>query len=106
MSIQNEQQTVEQMIRIFCATKHGTKNSLCEACTDLLLYARSRLDHCPFGDEKPACRNCTVHCYQPDMRERITAVMRFAGPRMLKKHPLKTLRHLICKRSGQIVRRL
>ena len=30
-------------------------------------------------------------------RERIRAVMRYAGPRMLKKHPLAAIRHLLGK---------
>ena len=38
--------------------------------------ADARLDRCPFRDEKPTCSNCLVHCYKPDMRERIREVMR------------------------------
>jgi hypothetical protein len=95
MSIESEKQTLEQMIRLFCTAKHGTKDSLCIECVALLDYARERLDHCPFGDNKPACRKCTVHCYPPNMRKRITAVMRFAGPRMLTQHPTSAVLHLL-----------
>ena len=28
-------------------------------------YADKRLDKCVFGEEKPACKQCPVHCYQP-----------------------------------------
>lgn len=94
MSIETEQQTIEKMIRLFCKSKHGTTNGLCSNCSELLDYAQNRLEHCPFGDDKPACRNCTVHCYKPEMRERTANVMRFAGPRMLTKHPGSALRHL------------
>jgi hypothetical protein len=34
-------------------------------------------------------------CYTPDMRERIRAVMRFSGPRMLLHHPWLALMHLV-----------
>ena len=95
MSIENEKKAIEQMIRLYCEAKHGTKNSLCESCSALLTYAHARLDHCPFGDEKPVCRNCEIHCYKSTMREQITEVMRFAGPRMLTQHPASALRHLL-----------
>ena len=41
------------------------------------------------------CSNCTVHCYRPEMRERIRTVMRYAGPRMLFHHPVMAIRHMI-----------
>ncbi|MHC4593444.1 MAG: nitrous oxide-stimulated promoter family protein [Planctomycetota bacterium] len=50
---------------------------------------------CPFGEEKGPCSQCEVHCYKPSMRERIQSVMRYAGPRMLSKHPVLTLFHLM-----------
>ncbi len=28
-------------------------------------YADKRLDKCVFGENKPACKQCPVHCYQP-----------------------------------------
>jgi hypothetical protein len=36
-----------------------------------------------------------VHCYKPDMREKVRAVMRYAGPRMLRRHPVLSVLHLI-----------
>ena len=56
---------------------------LCPECAALLDYALRRLDSCRFGDGKPSCRKCPVHCYRADMRERIRTVMRWAGPRMI-----------------------
>jgi len=58
-------------------------------------YADKRLDKCVFGEEKPACKQCPVHCYQPAKREEMKQVMRWAGPRMLLRHPILTVRHLI-----------
>ena len=58
-------------------------------------YATRRLDRCVFGDDKPTCANCTVHCYSEAMREQVRAVMRYAGPRMLRRHPILAIRHVI-----------
>ena len=68
---------------------------LCPECAALLDYALRRLDSCRFGNGKPSCRKCPVHCYRTDMRERIRTVMRWAGPRMIFHHPLAAARHLI-----------
>ena len=68
---------------------------LCPECAALLDYALRRLDSCRFGDGKPSCRKCPVHCYRADMRERIRTVMRWAGPRMIFRHPIAATRHLL-----------
>ena len=62
---------------------------------ELLAYARARLSRCPYQEGKTTCARCPVHCYRPAMRARIRRVMRYAGPRMLTRHPLLALRHLI-----------
>lgn len=91
--IEEEKKTIEQMIHFYC--RHKEKNqTLCSACNELLKYAHQRLEHCPFGEQKKTCRQCPVHCYHPEMRQKIKEVMRFAGPRMIWHHPLWTLRHL------------
>lgn len=91
--IEEEKKTIEQMIHFYC--RHKEKNqTLCSACSELLKYAHQRLERCPFGERKKTCRQCPVHCYQREMRQRIKEVMRFAGPRMIWYHPLWTLRHL------------
>ena len=68
---------------------------LCPECAALLDYALRRLDSCRFGNGKPSCRKCPVHCYRADMRERIRTVMRWAGPRMIFHHPIAATRHLL-----------
>ena len=74
--------------------RHNTR-PLCPECSALLDYALRRLDSCRFGNGKPSCRKCPVHCYRADMRERIRTVMRWAGPRMIFHHPLAATRHLL-----------
>lgn len=96
-----EARTVAAMIRIYCRAHHGAAKDLCNQCAGLLVYAEERIEQCPFGDEKTVCNQCTVHCYKPEMRERIKDVMRFSGPRMICHHPLLAVRHLIRARKRQ-----
>ena len=92
-----EQLVVSEMIALYCRKKHGvaSKGELCPECKKLCEYAQARSEHCPFMEEKTFCANCRVHCYKPDMRERIREVMRFSGPRMIWYHPGMALWHLI-----------
>ncbi len=64
-------------------------------CAELEAYAHARSERCPFMEEKTFCSNCTVHCYRPEMRERIRTVMRSAGPRMIFHPPVMARRHMI-----------
>ncbi|UCF77933.1 MAG: nitrous oxide-stimulated promoter family protein [Candidatus Eiseniibacteriota bacterium] len=82
------------MIALYCREQHGGSGALCHECAELLQYAEARLEACPLGDEKPTCAKCEIHCYRPVQRERITSVMSFSGPRMMKRHPVLAIRHL------------
>lgn len=91
--IRREQEIVTKMIRIYCKKNHKCKE-LCEECQDLNNYATRRLALCRFGEEKTACAKCPVHCYKPNYRQKIKAVMRFSGPWMLLYHPIESVRHI------------
>ena len=93
-----EVQTVRAMIRIYCRAHHGVVKGECDDCRALLAYAGERIEKCPFGVDKPVCNHCTVHCYKPAMRQEIQHVMRYAGPRMISRHPLLAIRHLLRSR--------
>lgn len=97
-----EKKVVSQMITLYCKKQHrgAEKNEkgLCPECAALEAYARMRSDKCPFMETKTFCSNCKVHCYQPQMRERIRQVMRFSGPRMIFSHPVSAVRHVILSR--------
>lgn len=90
--ISSEKTTVERMINLYCRKRHGNK-VLCPECEELKEYALKRLDKCTFGDDKPTCKECKVHCYKPEKRDKIRKIMRFSGPRMLLYDPLGLLRH-------------
>ena len=92
--IRRERITVEKMIKLYCIKNHFTEKDLCDECRELRDYARERLAKCPFKEDKPVCTNCKVHCYKPEMRERVREVMRFSGPRMIFRHPYLAVRHL------------
>ncbi|HLE80674.1 MAG TPA: nitrous oxide-stimulated promoter family protein [Dehalococcoidia bacterium] len=90
-----EYKTLQAMIRLYCRRWHGSVGELCAECSDLRDYARERLRKCPFQEGKTTCAKCPVHCYRGDMRQRIRVVMRYAGPRILYRHPVLALLHFI-----------
>jgi hypothetical protein len=94
-----ELQTIGAMLRIYCRDHHGgadrNEAHLCTECADLLDYARKRLAGCPYGPEKPTCTNCQIHCYGPQQREAARVMMRYAGPRMMWRHPLLAIAHVL-----------
>jgi len=91
--IAKEKETIQTMIAIYCKGKHK-HTELCEECFALCDYALKRLTFCKFGDKKPSCRKCPIHCYNKDMKEKIKEVMRFSGPRLIFYRPAETIKHL------------
>ena len=95
--MEQEIKSVELMIDLYCRGHHGNKDNLCDECRELLDYVKKRLEKCPLKANKPKCSKCPVHCYKPDMRKKIKAVMRYAGPRMLYRHPVLAGKHYLTK---------
>lgn len=117
--IAREERTIAAMVELYCRDHHapsrgrrdeaglhddelapGDVAGLCPDCAALLGYARRRLAACRYGAAKPACTACATHCYKPAMREQVRVVMRYAGPRMLRRHPLLAAAHLMDKRRA------
>ena len=96
-----EKKAIQAMIKIYCQGERHVhqKRGYCESCEKLLLYANERLDKCVFGEEKPVCARCLVHCYHPAMGREIARVMRYAGPKMLLRHPYLAIRHLLIEKK-------
>ncbi|HBG58820.1 nitrous oxide-stimulated promoter family protein [Proteiniphilum sp. UBA1028] len=94
-----EKKVVARMISIYCRSMHGSGKQLCDECNALLTYASQRLERCPYGEEKPTCASCPIHCYKSDMRQKIKEVMRTAGPPMLFLHPIDAVKHFYKERQ-------
>lgn len=95
MKREKEKKVSALMIELYCRRQHHTeKGALCSECANLENYVFTRIDHCPHIETKTFCSACQTHCYRKDMREKIRAVMRFSGPRMLFHHPVMAIRHV------------
>lgn len=101
-----EKMTISQMIAMHCAGVHDAAlrtetahcgETVCSACAELDAYAVKRTERCRKMDVKTSCEECGNHCYAPEMREKIRAAMRYSGPRMITKHPIAAVRHLLGK---------
>lgn len=104
--IRREKRTITAMFDVFCRDHHAQApvapdSRLCGDCSRLLAYAHQRLDNCPFGEAKRVCNDCTTHCYSETRRKQIREVMRYAGPRMMRRYPMLALLHLWDKRRGR-----
>jgi hypothetical protein len=104
-TIATEKKTVAAMVRIYCAEHHTGADPPCATCAALQRYSLARLDACQYGADKPTCRECPIHCYKPAEREAMREVMRFAGPRMMLRHPWLAIVHLWKERFHRAPRR-
>jgi len=93
-----EKKTIEAMVKLFCKKKHNTVN-ICTNCNEVLNYALTRIEKCVFGEKKPVCNLCKIHCYNKENKSKIKKIMRFSGPRMIFYHPYYAIMHLIDKKK-------
>ena len=92
--LERERLTIAKMVGIYCYDHHfGPRNQLCAECQEFLDYAERRLKKCPYGEDKPTCSNCPVHCYKPAQRAEAKDIMQWAGPRILFRHPCLAIAH-------------
>jgi hypothetical protein len=92
--ITREKKTIDAMVHIYCKSHHKKHGELCPECSEFQAYAFMRLEKCPFQEKKSTCGKCLIHCYRPDMKEKVKKVMRYSGPRMLLHHPGLALHHV------------
>ena len=89
-----EKLTISKMTGMYCSAHHDRAgDALCSACQEFLDYAEVRLQKCPYAEDKPTCANCPIHCYKPARKAQAGQIMRYAGPRMLLRHPLLAIAH-------------
>ena len=91
-----EFRTMRHMVDLYCSHHHEPGACRpCPQCAEFLAYAERRLQKCPYGEAKPTCANCPIHCYKSEPREFARVMMRYAGPRMMTRHPYLAIRHLL-----------
>ena len=103
MTEEDEVRLVDAMIDLYAALYAAASTQNPQADTEIIdaealkAYTHARIEQCRYRSQgkKPFCNVCPVHCYKPEMRRQIRAVMRYSGPRMLFRHPLLCLQHLI-----------
>ena len=90
LTVEDEVHLVDSMIDLYAAA-HRFNSSQSDAensnpavpDTEMLkAYTHKRLEQCRYRDK-------------PEMRRQIRMVMRYSGPRMLFRHPVLSLQHLI-----------
>ncbi|PSU69857.1 nitrous oxide-stimulated promoter family protein [Photobacterium phosphoreum] len=96
--LNTEFNTITAMIDLYCLRHHQPntgKFQRCADCEQFRTYVKQRLDRCPYGEKKPSCKQCPIHCYKPQQKLKSQTIMRYSGPKMLVKHPIMAIRHLI-----------
>ena len=93
--LRREMKTIKAMISIYCQAHHELAFEDCEDCRSMLHYARKRLTLCRFQDNKPTCGKCPIHCYSKEKQQQVRRIMRYAGPRMIFRHPVLAFFHLL-----------
>ena len=93
-----EFRTLQHMVAIYCRDHHAPdREGPCAECLEFLDYAEQRLVKCPYGQAKPTCAKCPIHCYKRVQKEQARVIMRYAGPRMTFRHPWLALLHILDK---------
>lgn len=90
-TVDHDTEILEKFAEVFCRAHHAPEaGGLCPDCRDLLDYARTRRCNCPL-DPKPKCKDCPVHCYKPEYRQKIREVMKYSGLHFVKRGRLDWL---------------
>ena len=103
-SREKDLQTLEAMGAIYCRGNHGACThdvaGLCAACRETVEATLERTENCPNG-HKGNCEDCPIKCNRGEQRENIRAIMRYAAPRMLLRHPVMTAHYAYKKLRKQ-----
>jgi len=93
--IVREKLTIRHMVEIYCRGQRHSATGICADCGEMIRYAHERIEACPYvAQSKPACGLCRTNCFTPEMHRHFTQIMRYAGPRMMVRHPVLTVAHL------------
>ena len=97
--IEKDKKTLYFLIDLYCQKNHSSTLNECNECNEVYKYAAKKLDACKFGENKPNCKKCTIHCYNKTTRSRIREIMRFSGPRIIFHRPYQYIRYAL--RAGK-----
>jgi hypothetical protein len=92
--LNTEKKVFRDMVVLYCKKNH-TVNSPCEECKKIIDYGFKKIEICPYGESKPFCSKCSIHCYEKNMQKKVKEIMRYSGPRIIFYHPIASLKHLI-----------
>lgn len=92
--LDTEKKVFEKMVFIYCENKHEG-NSPCLECSEIIDYGLKKIDNCIYGENKPFCSKCNIHCYEENMKKKVKDIMRYSGPRIFFYHPIVSLKHLL-----------
>ncbi|MGE4319303.1 MAG: nitrous oxide-stimulated promoter family protein [Deferribacterales bacterium] len=91
--VKKDAKVLNAFIHTYCRENHGVApGTLCPECAEVLAYALARNIRCPL-DPKPKCKDCKVHCYKPEMRDKIRRIMKFSGIYYIKRGRLDWVFH-------------
>ena len=81
----------------YCKGNHAGRAKdaagMCPECRGAIEQTLARAEACPHGHEG-TCQDCATPCQRGEAQQRIKAIMRYAAPRMMFRHPLMALGYL------------
>jgi hypothetical protein len=102
----NDIRLIGKFVEVYCAGKHRTveraplslpadmgERTLCPECRSFFEYAITKRLKCPLEAEKPSCKHCRIHCYDPLHREKVREIMSYAGRRLMLRGRLDYIWH-------------
>ncbi|MDO4501664.1 MAG: nitrous oxide-stimulated promoter family protein [Coriobacteriia bacterium] len=95
--IARDLRTLQAIGSIYCRAHHADQPKdqagMCPECAATIAFTHDRAASCPNGHQGN-CQDCSIKCNRGDQQQRIKAIMAYAAPRMLVRHPLMTLEYL------------
>jgi hypothetical protein len=99
---------IGKFVAVYCTGKHCAagraavalpfgleERFLCQDCAAFLEYAIAKRLKCPLEAEKPTCKRCRIHCYDPPRRAKVREIMAYAGRKLLLRGRLDYLWHYL-----------
>ena len=96
--LDREYRTMHCMVQIYCADHHATAGgALCGECGEFLGLRAAPAREVPVRRRKAGLRQVPDPLLQAAQREQARSIMRYAGPRMVLRHPWLSLTHMLDK---------